>query len=67
MKTIIRHTTRAGDWILDPYAGSGTTLVAAYELNRNAIGIEINHEYVSIIKRRLETYRQTRRLIEWAG
>lgn len=40
--------------VLDPFAGSGTTLVAAKELNIPFVGIEIVPEYVEIIKRRLE-------------
>jgi site-specific DNA-methyltransferase (adenine-specific) len=39
--------------VLDPFAGSGTTLKAAKELNRRFIGIEINPEYVEICQRRI--------------
>ncbi len=42
-----------GDVVLDPFAGSGTSLVAAKELNRHWVGIEINAEYIPIIYRRL--------------
>ena len=39
--------------VLDPFAGSGTTLKAAKELNRHWLGIEINPAYVEICKARL--------------
>jgi DNA modification methylase len=42
------------DLILDPFAGSGTTLKAAKKNNRNYIGIEISKEYIEIIKDNLE-------------
>lgn len=42
-----------GDVVLDPFAGSGTTLKAAKELNRRFIGIEVNPEYVTICKQRI--------------
>ena len=40
--------------ILDPFLGSGTTLVACKELNRNGIGIEISEKYCAIAKERLK-------------
>jgi site-specific DNA-methyltransferase (adenine-specific) len=42
-----------GDIILDPFVGSGTTLIAAYMLRRRAIGIDISRKYCEIAKERL--------------
>ena len=49
----IQSWSNPGDVVLDPFAGSGTTLKAAKELNRRFIGIEINPEYVEICHSRL--------------
>ncbi|MEO0143531.1 MAG: site-specific DNA-methyltransferase [candidate division WOR-3 bacterium] len=52
---IIKLTTFSEDAVvLDPFAGSGTTLVAAKKLRRKYIGIEINPEYVEIALKRLK-------------
>lgn len=48
-----------GDIILDPFVGSGTTLVAAESLNRKWIGIDISKEYCEIAKKRLENFKLT--------
>lgn len=44
--------------VLDPFCGSGTTLIAAHRLNRKWIGIEINPEYAEITKHRLSVLNQ---------
>jgi DNA modification methylase len=45
--------THEGELVLDPFVGSGTTLVAAQDLNRNAVGFDLKGEYVELSKSRL--------------
>ena len=51
LRWLVRHFTDTD--VLDPFMGSGTTLVAAKHLNRKAIGIEINEEYCELAVKRL--------------
>jgi DNA modification methylase len=44
-----------GDTVLDPFAGTGTTLKAAQELGRKSIGFELNPDFIPLIKRKLMT------------
>lgn len=52
-KRIIKMFSFAGDTVLDPFVGSGTTMKAAMKLHRNSIGIEINEEYLGMIKEKI--------------
>ena len=54
MSYLITLTTREGDTVLDPFVGSGTTVVAAKQLGRKGIGIEREAEYAEIAKARVE-------------
>lgn len=43
--------TEEGDTVLDPYVGTGTTIIKAEEMNRNGIGYEINHKLKEVFER----------------
>lgn len=53
MQCLIEYTTKKGDIVLDPFAGSGATMVAAIKSERKCVGIEINKQYCEIIRKRL--------------
>lgn len=52
-KQCVAITSREDDVVLDPYAGSGTTLLAARDLGRKWIGIELKHSFVNLIEQRM--------------
>jgi site-specific DNA-methyltransferase (adenine-specific) len=53
-KRLVIYFTPDGGTIFEPFAGSGTMLVAGLETNRNAIGCEINPEYYAIAEKRIK-------------
>ncbi len=54
---IILSSTKAGDTVFDPFAGTGTTLVTASQIGRKSIGIEIDPKNSALIQDRLKTIR----------
>jgi len=57
MSYIITLFTREGDWVIDPFLGSGTSGLASKLLNRNFIGVEREKEYFDICEERLSVDR----------
>jgi DNA modification methylase len=56
----IKLFTKKGDWVLDPFMGSGTTAVVAQHMERNAIGIEILPEYFQLAQKSVKPIIETR-------
>lgn len=54
MKALIELATQEGQVVLDPFAGSGTALLAAKELGRKYIGFEMENEFFENAIKRLE-------------
>jgi DNA modification methylase len=60
-----------GDTVLDPFVGTGTTMVAAARAGRNSVGVEIDPEYYTLARDRLNnalpsmTARRTVELSKW--
>jgi len=54
LERIIRVASNPGDVILDPFAGSGTTLAVAHRLQRRYLGIELSPEYAEQVRQRLD-------------
>ena len=52
-KRVIKMFSFVGDVVLDPFLGSGTTTVAAKNLNRNSVGYEINERFLPLIKEKV--------------
>ncbi len=65
LERIVRISTDVGDTVLDPFCGSGTTMVAAELVNRKGIGIDISRDAVEISENRLKNpYKTESRLLK---
>ncbi len=51
---LVRMFSFQGDIVLDPFMGSGTTVLAAIQCERNSIGVEIESKYIALARRRIE-------------
>lgn len=69
VKRIALACSNAGEMLLDPFAGSSTTLVAALATGRECVGFEINPRYVEVSKRRLQHALRLREAgqLSWLG
>lgn len=64
LRRIIAASSRPGDWILDPFAGSGTTGAAASALGRNVVLLDQSDDAIAVMEGRLEVSR-SESLPEW--
>src|SRR5260370_10949469 len=53
LERILLASTNEGDRVLDPFAGTGTALIAAFRLRRNAVGCELDAQFLALSVRRL--------------
>lgn len=64
---IILSSSNAGDTVFDPFAGTGTTLVVAKQLERNSLGVEIDSMNVAHIQKRLNQIRYSDDILKYRG
>ena len=62
-RNIILRYSKKKDWILDQFLGSGTTLIEAKLLGRNAIGVDINSEAIKLSNKNLNFTCQERTIL----
>lgn len=67
VEEFINFFTKKGDWIFDPFMGTGSTLVAAGACERNAIGVELQKEYFNITSNRINKSVASSKLIPLNG
>jgi len=54
LQRIIKASSESGGWVLDPFCGSGTTAIAAMELGRNCITMDVNPDAISIAQETID-------------
>ena len=67
VKEFIRFFTKENQWVLDPFLGTGSTLIAAGELKRNAVGIELAQKYFKIAEERIRAKNFLKNIIPLLG
>lgn len=67
MKRPMENNSKTGDWVYDPFIGSGTSIIAAEMIHRKAIGIEVDPAYVDVAVQRWQTYTNQEATLEATG
>jgi DNA modification methylase len=56
LAALLRNSSRRGELVLDPFAGSGSTLIACEQLGRRCLAVELDPGYCDVIRRRYEEF-----------
>ncbi len=67
VEEFIQFFTKEGEWILDPFLGTGSALIAAGNQKRNGAGIEINKKYFGVAEKRIGDNNYSNKLIPLLG
>ena len=67
MRRPIENHTDAGDWVYEPFSGSGTTIIAAEMMGRRCAAIELHPQYVDLAVRRWQTFTGKTATLEASG
>jgi len=67
VKEFISFFTKGNDWVLDPFLGTGSTLVASGSIGRNAVGVELSEYYFQIAKERIAQEKFANSIIPLCG
>ncbi|OGU69449.1 MAG: hypothetical protein A2499_05655 [Stygiobacter sp. RIFOXYC12_FULL_38_8] len=67
VEEFISFFTKKNAWVLDPFCGTGSVLVASASLKRKAVGVELNKKYFGLTKKRIEKLEDTKGIYPLLG
>ena len=67
MRRPIENNSKPGDWVYEPFMGSGTTIIAAQMTNRKCAGLEIDPGYIDVAVQRWQTFAEQEATLEETG
>ena len=67
VQEFISFFTKENDWVLDPFLGTGSTLIAAGNLKRNGVGVELNKNYFNTSKKRITAAKFKKKILPING
>ncbi len=67
VEEFISFFTKEGEWVLDPFMGTGSTMVAAGNIKRNAVGVELSPYFYKVAKKRVEKIKPRNKILPIKG